>query len=291
MRGDKGLSERTMTRLFAIPAMLWFAVFLLVPLGVLFFVSVGARSATGGFEPALTVESYREVGTRADAVFNTVKYSAIGTLVTFVVAYPVAYLLATKVRRGKTLLLGLIIVPFWTSMLIRTYAMIFLLGNSGIPHWLEALGFDNDLRLLNTGFAMVVGIAYNYLPLMLLPIYVTLEKIDVGLRNASKDLGATRWRTFTQVTLPLSAPGILSGCLLVSIPVMGEYLIPVLLGGGRTYFLGNTLVDLFLQSRNWPLGAAVSATFILLMCVVVVGYSVLDRRLTRGVPSNEGGML
>ena len=134
--------------------------------------------------------------------------------------------------------------------------------------------------MLNTPLAILVGIVYNYLPLMLLPIYVALERLDPALRVASKDLGAGRLATFRQVTLPLSAPGVLAGCLLVFIPVLGEYLIPVLLGGGRTFFLGNALADLFLQSRNWPFGAALAASFIAMMSVVVAMYAWLVRRFT-----------
>lgn len=290
-RTSSETSSSRYSRSFAAPAILWFVIFLLIPVGVLVFVSMGTRSATGGFEPALTVENYREVATRWEAVWNTIKFSVIGTLATLMVAFPVAYLLATRVHRGRLLLLGLIIVPFWTSMLIRTYAIMFLLGNGGVPYWISVVGFQNDWRLLNSGFAIVVGIVYNYLPLMLLPIYVTLEKIDVTYRAASKDLGANPLQTFAKVTLPLSLPGILNGCLLVSIPVMGEYLIPVLLGGGRTYFLGNALVDLFLQSRNWPLGAAVATSFIAIMAVIVILYAIVEKAITPAGENSERAML
>jgi spermidine/putrescine transport system permease protein len=216
---------------------------------------------------------------------NTLKFSVIGTAFTLLFAYPLAYYLAVKAGHKKIILLALIIVPFWTSMLIRTYAWTFLLGSNGVPAVLAEWGLP-ELRLLNTPFAIVLGIVYNYLPLMLLPIYVSLERLDPSLRAASKDLGATRWGTFRQVTLPLSAPGLLGGCLLVLIPVMGEYLIPVLLGGGRSYFLGNALADLFLQSRNWPLGAALAAAFIALMTVILLFYGWFSRRVS-GSPRAE----
>jgi spermidine/putrescine transport system permease protein len=143
------------------------------------------------------------------------------------------------------------------------------------------------VRLLNTPFAIYVGIVYNYLPLMLLPIYVALERIDPALLTASKDLGAGPIRSFLQITLPLSLPGVASGVLLVLIPVMGEYLIPTLLGGGRTYFLGNALADLFLQSRNWPVGAALAATFVLGMALVLGLYTWLSARFL-GPRRSEG---
>jgi spermidine/putrescine transport system permease protein len=134
---------------------------------------------------------------------------------------------------------------------------------------------------------VLLGITYNYLPLMALPIYVSLERLDKALLEASKDLGADRVRTFVQVTLPLSAPGVISGCLLVFIPVMGEYLIPVLLGGGKTYFLGNALADLFLQSRNWPFGSAIGTAFVAIMLVVVGLYIWLTGRLARSLPDAQ----
>ena len=177
------------------------------------------------------------------------------------------------------LLLILVIVPFWTSFLLRTYAWIFILGARGIPSLLEAIGIE-DVRLINTPFAVLVGIVYGYLPLMVFPIYVSLERLDKRLLEASNDLGAGSWRTFMQVTLPLSAPGMITGCMLVFILLMGEYLIPQLLGGGKVFFIGNALVDLFLQSRNWPFGAAVAVTLVALMLIVVTASLALARRWT-----------
>ena len=168
-------------------------------------------------------------------------------------------------------LLILVIVPFWTSFLIRTYAWIFILGGRGIPALLEAAGLG-DIRLINTPFAVMCGIVYAYLPLMVFPIYVSLEKLDKRLLEASEDLGAGPSATFRQITLPLSAPGIITGCMLVFILLMGEYLIPQMLGGGKVFFIGNALVDLFLQSRNWPFGAAVSTALVAIMFVTIAFY-------------------
>lgn len=269
------------------PAAAWFLIFMIAPLTVLFVVSVGVRGPDGGYEPGFTFDNYAELGNRLAPIVNTLKFSVLGTAITLLVAYPLSYYLAVKAGRRKIILLALIIVPFWTSMLIRTYAWTFLLGSNGLPAVLSEWGLVDDLRLLNTPFAIVLGIVYNYLPLMLLPIYVALERLDPSLRAASKDLGAGRLATFRQVTLPLSAPGIVAGCLLVLIPVMGEYLIPVLLGGGRSYFLGNALADLFLQSRNWPLGAAMAGAFILLMTAILLLGTFVSRRVT-GAASSGG---
>jgi spermidine/putrescine transport system permease protein len=270
------------------PGALWYAVFLVAPLVVLVVVSLGRRGPNGGYEAALTLEQYSRLGTRWAAFANTVRLGAIGTVVCLLVAYPMAYFMATRGGRYKTVLLALVVVPFWTSLLIRTYAWVFLLGNNGLPRLLDAAGVGS-VRLLNTSFAVVLGIVYNYLPLMVLPLYVSLERLDVGTREASKDLGAGPVRTFVHVTLPLSAPGIVSGVLLVFVPVLGEYLIPVLLGGGQTYFLGNALADLFFQSRNWPFGAAVATAFIAL----VMGLLVVYRRLTVRIagPGHDGRLL
>ncbi|CAN5603810.1 hypothetical protein BH20CHL7_BH20CHL7_15820 [soil metagenome] len=155
-----------------------------------------------------------------------------------------------------------------------------MLGTHGIPRILDWAGFG-DVQLLNTPFAVSLGIVYNYLPLMVLPIYVSLERLDRSYLEASRDLGAGPVATLRQIVLPLAAPGILSGIVLVFIPVMGEYLIPVLLGGGKTYFLGNALADLFLQSRNWPFGSALASMFVAGMIVLVAVYLALSRRLVR----------
>jgi spermidine/putrescine transport system permease protein len=188
------------------------------------------------------------------------------------IAYPLAYFLAVKAgARIRTLLLVLVIVPFWTSQLLRYYAWIMILGNKGIPSWLAMIGFP-DVRLINTPTAVLIGAVYAYLPLMVLPIYVSLEKLDKRLLEASADLGASPLASFRQVTLPLSLPGVATGSMLVFIFLMGEYILPQLLGGGKVFFIGNALVDLFLQSRNWPFGAAVSVALVLIMFVTIVAY-------------------
>lgn len=279
--------RRPATGLLLLPAGLWYALLLVAPLAVLVVISLGVRSPNGGYQPALTLEQYASLATRFTPFVNTIGLAFWGTVLCLLVAYPLAYTLATRGGRWRTILMALIVVPLWTSFLIRTYAWMFILGSNGVPQILEAFGMD--VQLLNTPFAVLLGIVYNYLPLMALPIYVSLEQLDRTLLEASRDLGAGPGRTFLHITLPLSAPGVISGCLLVFIPVMGEYLIPVLLGGGKTYFLGNALADLFLQSRNWPFGAALASAFVGLMIVVVGVYTWLTRRLTS--PGRGGGIL
>jgi spermidine/putrescine transport system permease protein len=263
------MRRRWLPVLLVAPAAAWLLCLLVLPLVVMLVFSLGERGAAGGYAPALTLAQYASLGARGTAFLNTLTLAPLGTLITLLAAYPLAYWLALRApERWRLMLLVLVLVPFWTSLLIRIYAWIYLLGSKGIPSWLAFLGLP-DLRLINTPFAVTVGIVYGYLPLMVFPIYVVLEKLDRRLLEASHDLGAPPWRTFLQVTLPLSLPGVVTGGVLVFILLMGEFLIPQLLGGGKVFFLGNALVDLFLQSRNWPFGAAIATTLVVVMMLSV----------------------
>ncbi len=261
-----------------LPTTLWFLLLLVMPLVVIAVYSLGERAPAGGYQPALTLAQYANLLARLKAFTNTLTLAPLGTVICIVIAYPFAYYLAVKAGRGaKPFLLTLVIIPFWTSFLIRTYAWIYILGGQGIPRLLEMIGIE-DYRLIYTPTAVLIGIVYGYLPLMVLPIYVSLEKLDKSLLEVSSDLGANPVRTFFQVTLPLSAPGLVTGSLLVFILLMGEYLIPALLGGGKVYFVGNALVDLFLQSRNWPFGSAVAITLVGIMLAAITLYLTLVGR-------------
>ncbi|MFO1060937.1 MAG: ABC transporter permease [Dongiaceae bacterium] len=260
------------TGLLLAPAAAVFILLLVLPMVVVLVLSFGKRAEAGGYQAAFTLAQYANLPARWAAFKNTLTLAPIGTLICLAIAYPLAYFLAVRASaRWKMLLLVLIIVPFWTSFLIRTYAWIFLLGGRGIPALLETIGLA-DVRLINTPFAVLVGIVYAYLPLMVFPIYVSLERLDKRLLEASADLYAGPFGSFLQVTLPLSAPGVVTGCMLVFILLMGEYLIPALLGGGKVFFVGNALVDLFLQSRNWPFGSAVAVALVAVMLVTVTLY-------------------
>lgn len=270
------------TWLFLAPAGAWFLCMLVLPLIVVFIYSFGERGAAGGYVPAFTFDNFLNLGSRWAAFKNTLILAPMGTLICLLIAYPLAYFLALKTSpRWRTVLLILVIVPFWTSILIRSYAWIYLLGGQGIPALLNSLGLGNP-RLINTPFAVLVGIVYGYLPLMVFPIYVALERLDKRLLEASSDLGSPPWRSFLQVTLPLSMPGVATGCMLVFILLMGEFLIPAMLGGGKVFFIGNALVDLFLQSRNWPFGSAVAVALVLVMLITVLAYMRFTRRWAGG---------
>ncbi len=254
------------------PTTLWFLIMLVFPLLVVVIYSFGERAPVGGYVPSFTFEQYANLPARLKAFTNTLTYAPLGTLICLIIAYPLAYYLAVKVSlRWKLVLLILVILPFWTSMLIRTYAWIFILGGKGIPAMLAFMGIEG-VRLINTPFAVVVGIIYGYLPLMVFPIYISLDKLDKRLLEAASDLGSTPFRSFVQITLPLSMPGVATGCMLVFILLMGEFLIPAFLGGGKVFFIGNALVDLFLQSRNWPFGSAVAVMLVIIMLVTVSLY-------------------
>ena len=269
---EESKSNRWLTAALLAPTSIWFLLMLILPLIVILVFSFGERSALGGYGGGFTFEHYLNLPARFKAFQNTMTFAPVGTLLCLLVAYPLAYYLALKVnRRYKLILLVLVIIPFWTSLLVRTYAWIFILGGRGIPVLLEWIGFEG-VRLINTPGAVLIGIVYGYLPLMVFPIYVSLDKLDKSLLEASDDLGGSPYKTFMQITLPLSMPGVATGCMLVFILLMGEFLIPALLGGGKVFFSGNALVDLFLQSRNWPFGSAVSVTLVVIMLITVSFY-------------------
>ena len=276
------MRPRYRTALFLLPAGAWFFAMLVLPLAVVFVFSFGERGPAGGYVPAFTFDNFLNLGARWAAFKNTMIMAPVGTLACLLIAYPLAYFLAVRASpTWRTVLLILVIVPFWTSILIRSYAWIYLLGGQGLPSLLDGLGLGNP-PLINTPFAVLVGIVYGYLPLMVFPIFVSLERLDKRLLEAASDLGAPPMNTFLTVTLPLSMPGVATGCMLVFILLMGEFLIPAMLGGGKVFFIGNALVDLFLQSRNWAFGSAVAVALVLVMVITVTVYMHLTRRWAGG---------
>ena len=264
--------SRSVTALLLAPAGVFFFFLLILPMIVVLVYSFGERAAAGGYAPAFTFDNYLNLSARSKAFVNTLTLAPLGTLLTVLFAYPMAYFLAVRISpRWRVAMLVLVMAPFWTSQLLRYYAWILILGAKGIPSWLAWIGID-DIRIINTPWAVLIGAVYGFLPLMVPPIYVSLEKLDKRLLEASADLGATPWKSFLQITLPLSLPGVATGSMLVFILLMGDYILPQFLGGGKVYFIGNALVDLFLQSRNWPFGAAVSIALVIIMFVTIFFY-------------------
>ncbi|MDP3410255.1 ABC transporter permease [Bosea sp. (in: a-proteobacteria)] len=216
----------------------------------------------------------------------SLRIAALTTLIALAIGYPLAYAMASAPARWRAILLVLVILPFWTSFLIRVYAWIGILRPEGLLDMaLAALGLsDQPLRLLNTETAVLIGMVYSYLPFMVLPLYATLEKLDRSLLEAAADLGATPLKAFLTVTLPLSLPGVLAGSALVFIPAIGEFVIPDLLGGPDTTMIGKVLWTEFFSNRDWPLASAVA---VVLLVVLVLPLALLQRaRLAR---AGEGG--
>jgi len=203
---------------------------------------------------------------------SSLKIAFFSTLFTLLLGYPIAYGLARSPDKWRGFLVLLVILPFWTSFLIRVYAWIGILKSEGfLNHFLLWLGvIDDPLALINTNIAVYIGIVYSYLPFMVLPLYAALEKMDDSLVEAALDLGTTRIGAFWQVTFPLSMAGVIAGCFLVFIPAMGEFVIPDLLGGSETLMIGKTLWGEFFSNRDWPVASAVAIVLLLLLVVPIL---------------------
>jgi spermidine/putrescine transport system permease protein len=261
-----------LTGALLLPASIWYFFLLVLPMAFVVVFSFGQKAKNGGYTPAFTVDNYGQVMKGADPFLESLKLATAGTILTLLVALPLAYFLATRAGRRKGLFVLLLVIPFWTSFLIRTYSWLIVLGKGNLGGFLGSLLGDPDFRLLGTPGAILLGLVYGYLPLMIFPLYVTLERMDRSLIEASKDLGAGRWATFRQITLPIALPGLVTGSILVFIPMMGEYVIPQILGYGRTFLIGNDLVLDFLEARNWPLGSAKAVVLIGIMLVTITVY-------------------
>ena len=203
---------------------------------------------------------------------SSLQIAFFSTLFTLLLGYQIAYALARSPEKWRGILVLLIILPFWTSFLIRVYAWIGILKTEGfLNHFLLWLGIiDSPLPMINTNFAVYIGIVYSYLPFMVLPLYAALEKMDDSLIEAALDLGTTRVGAFWQVTFPLSLPGVIAGCFLVFIPAMGEFVIPDLLGGSETLMIGKTLWSEFFSNRDWPVASAVAIVLLMLLVIPIL---------------------
>jgi spermidine/putrescine transport system permease protein len=271
------------------PALAWWLVFLVVPVGLVLGYSLFERGEFGGVVPNLTLDNYERAldPLYTSVLLNSLRMAAIATVAALLIGYPVAYFVATRPRRWRTPLLILVILPFWTSFLIRTYAWIVLLNREGLINrpLLNAGIIGEPLPLLNNEFAIVLGLVYIYLPLMVLPLYASLERINPELREAARDLGASPLRTFLTVTLPLSATGIAAGAIFVFVPSLGNFIVPELLGGGRHPMIGNLIQGQFLRARDWPFGAALAAGLI----AITIGLLLLQAWLLMRERRREAG--
>jgi spermidine/putrescine transport system permease protein len=255
-----------------LPPLGWLAFFFVGPLAIIVVYSF-AHAIFGGVVLGFTVENFRQAlsGVYLRIFFRTLEFAALGTGLCLLVALPVSYFLARKVRRWRALFVVLLIIPFWTSFLIRTLAWRTLLAADGpVRDALNFLGLHHGLLyVLDTPTAVKVGIVYGYLPLMALPLLVAFERIPEEVTEASKDLGAGRLRTFLSVTLPLARPGLATGVLLTFVPMTGEYVIPALLGGDRGVLMSGLIATQYLQAQNYPLGSAMAV-----LVLAIVGASI-----------------
>jgi len=285
MLGDNAPGRDQLWRRVAVAVpYLWLLVFFLAPFAIILKISLAdpviaqppftpsfdeqgkLAASAGNFRFLLTDKLY------AITYFRSMLMAGTATLLCLALGFPMAYGIARSSPATRSLLLLLIVLPFWISFLLRVYAWMGLMNNYGVINnlliWLGAI--DQPLQLMYTDFAIFVGLAYSYLPFMILPLYATLERMDLDLIEAAQDLGASRTRAFWDITWPLAKPGVIAGCLLVFIPAMGEYVIPYLLGGPDSLLIGRVLFDEFFVNRDWPLASAVAIVLLLLLVVPIV---------------------
>ena len=261
----------------------WLILFGVLPILLLVGTSFLAQDPIEFFQPGLSLEAYRQL---ADPVYlevmlRSVKLAALTTLCCLMVGYPFAWFTARLPKRSRTAVLVLLMIPFWTNSLVRTYAIRMVLGTQGLLNTLlmKTGIIDSPIRLLYTDTAVILGLFYLMLPFMILPLYANLEKLDYRLVEAAHDLGANFLQIFQKIIWPLSLPGVLAGCIMVFVPTMGLFYVATLLGGARQLLAGNLIQQQFLNARNWPLGSATSIILILMMTLMLAGYGLVLRRL------------
>jgi spermidine/putrescine transport system permease protein len=260
--------------LLAVPSVAWTVLFFLAPLGLLFVYSFGTTNLLTyqvGF--GWTLSNYTGIFQKLylDPVLRSFVLSIGATVACLLIGFPVAYTIARARGRRQALLLLAVMIPFWTSFVVRTYGIYNVISYNGpLYQLLHALGLVHGyIHLLFTPIGVGIGIVYTYLPLMILPLYVALERIDPAVLEAASDLGARPWRTLRRVTLPLAVPGIIAGCILVAIPATGEYVIPQILGGGKTLMFGNVVSDQFLSLGDYPFGSALAVALTVILMIVL----------------------
>jgi len=259
------------------PSFVYYALFFLGPMAILVAFSLATQLGFGSLRYGFDISQFRQVaGSLYVTIFvRTLVMASIGSLLTMAVGYPLAYWMARYLTTYKMLALLLLIVPFWTSFLIRTYALKIILDPHGY------LAKDLGINILYTKYAVAVGLVYNYLPLFILPVFASLERMDWSLIEAATDLGARPFTAFREITLRLTLPGVVTGALLVFIPMTGEYIIPDILSGGNYEFVGNVIGDQFNQAQNQPFGSALAITLMVVLSVFVVVYIWFARKEER----------
>lgn len=266
---------------------LWLLLFFAVPFLIVLMISfslsrVGSppytwllQYADGGFSLKLNLENYLALfrdSIYAQAFLSSIRIAAISTFLTLLIGYPMAYAIASARKEMQTVLVLLIMMPTWTAILIRVYAWMGILSNNGLLNgFLMSIGLINEpLQILNTNIAVYIGVVYSYLPFMILPLYANLVKHDQSLLEAASDLGSSTFNSFWKITVPLSKNGIIAGCMLVFIPVVGEFVIPELLGGPETLMIGKVLWQEFFNNRDWPVASALAVVMLAILIVPII---------------------
>ncbi|HXU84675.1 MAG TPA: ABC transporter permease [Verrucomicrobiae bacterium] len=276
------ISARLGAVLLVAPGVIWLIVFFLVPLGIIFVVSLGTKDAAGHVVlDRLGLQNYAQA-TRPEylpAFANSLRYALITTILSIGLGYPIAYWISRYGGQRKILLLILVMLPFWTSYLIRTYAWMIILRDNGVLNGiLRSIGLiDEPLILLNTDLSVILGMTYGFLPFAILPLFVSIDRLDPNLVQAARDLYASGRGAFLHVTLPLTMPGVIAAALLTFIPAIGDYVTPDLLGGAQTTTAAKLIQVLFTSGRDWPYGSALG--FILM--IATLGGTLLALRSLR----------
>ncbi|CAC5345899.1 MULTISPECIES: ABC transporter permease [Planktothrix] len=259
-----------------LPATIWLLIFFIIPLIIVLVYSFLERGTYGGVTWEFTLKNYQRLvnDLYLNIFWRSLGLASLTTLICLIIGYPLAFFIATSSTRWRNLLLFLVIIPFWTNFLVRTYAWIIILRSEGMINTiLQSLSLIQEpLNLLFTPFAVIVGLIYGYLPFMILPLYATIERLNFSLVEAAQDLGANHIRTFFRIILPLTLPGIIAGSILVFIPALGAFITPDILGGAKTVMVGNLIQNQFLQARDWPFGSALSMGLMVLVLIPVMIY-------------------
>lgn len=265
----------------------WLIFFVFAPNFLVFLVSFLTKDTSNFYALPFTFENYTRLfeplyGT---VVWNSLYMSVIATVLCLVIGYPFAFMMTKINAKYRPILMFLLVLPFWTNSLIRIYGMKVFLGVKGILNeFLLSIGLISEpIRILNTEVAVIIGLVYLLLPFMILPLYSAIEKLDLRLLEAAKDLGANAFQRFVKIIIPLTMPGIVSGCLLVLLPAMGMFYVADLLGGAKVLLVGNVIKSEFLVSRNWPFGAAISIGLTILMALLIFVYYKANKLLNKKV--------
>lgn len=278
----RGRSHRLERALLLGPGLLYLGFLFLVPMAFIVVTAFLDAGRFGGLRWEFGLDDFERAldPLYLNVLTTSLAIAGVTTLLALLVGYPAAWAIARLPRRFRLVVLVLVVLPFWTNFLVRTYAWIVLLNSEGpVNGVLQDLGLiGQPLGLLYTPGAVVAGLLYAYLPLLILPLYVAIDRLDPELREAARDLGASPARTFLTVTLPMTLPGALTGCIFVFVPSLGNFVIPELLGGGKMVMVGNLVRDQFLKSRDWPFGSVLALSVMAILAALLVFQSLVSRR-------------